>query len=299
MTLDELWQHFFYHLRIKRRAAATIRFYGVTQRALGRFALAECASFPVSLEELGTAHLRGFLVWLETQGLAAGGIHAHVRALKSFFGWATREELLARDPSQRLERPALPGRRLPTVTPVQASRLLQLARQTDQPLRDAALVLTLFDTGLRLAETTGLKLSDLQPERGVLRVIGKGNKERSVPIGTRALGTLTTYLRRERRPRHAGVSNLFLSRTGLALSHSGVGLRLASLAEQAGFERALVSPHAFRRGFAVEFLRNGGDVFTLQQIMGHSSLEMTRRYVSFLDEDLKAAHLRFSPADRL
>jgi len=78
-----------------------------------------------------------------------------------------------------------------------------------------------------------------------------------------------------------------------------VGIRLAGLARRSGLKREVVAPHAFRRGFAVAFLRNGGDVFTLQQIMGHATLEMTRRYVAFLDEDLKAAHLRFSPGDRL
>ncbi len=161
------------------------------------------------------------------------------------------------------------------------------------------MVVTLFDTGLRLAELIGLKLSDVHPQRGVLRVIGKGTQERTVPIGTRALSAVTAYSQRGRHPRHPGVQQLFLSCNGLPLTHSGVGIRLAGLARQAGIARSLVAPHAFRRGFAVEFLRNGGDVFTLQQIMGHSSLEMTRKYVSFLDEDLKAAHLHFSPADRI
>ena len=298
MTTAQLWEHFFYHLRIKRRASTTLLYYGVTQRALARHAAQE-ASFPDDPGQLTVTHLRAFVVWLEAQGLSAGGVHAHVRAVKALFGWAQREELLTRNPALRLERPSVPNHRLPTVTSGQMTLLLRAAKATDQSLRDTALLLTLFDTGVRLAEVIGLQLPDIQPERGILRVVGKGDKERPVPIGSRALGAVSTYMRRERRPQHEGVRHLFLSRNGQAMTRSGVSILMLRLSRQVGLTRAQAAPHAFRRGFAVEFLRNGGDVFTLQQILGHSSLEMTRRYVSFLDEDLKSAHLRFSPGDRL
>ncbi|KEF34854.1 integrase [Deinococcus sp. RL] len=298
MTWDDLWEQYYYHLRIKRRSKTTLHFYRSTHRALGRFAAAG-GSLPSSPAGVNVMHLRAFITWLEEQGLAPGGLHAHVRSLKAFFGWARREELLPVDPSARLERPTLPGRRLPTMDPERVGKLLRAAKTTDQPLRDAAIVLTFFDTGIRLEELMTLRREDVRPERGVLRVIGKGDKERTVPIGTRALTAINAYQLRERKARHPGVAELFLSRSGLPMTRSGVSLLMSRLSAEAGFERAQTSPHTFRRGFAVEFLRNGGDVFTLQQILGHSSLEMTRRYVTFLDEDLKAAHLRFSPGDRL
>lgn len=298
MTWDELWEHFYYHLRIKRRAKTTLHFYRTTQRSLQRYAEATGA-LPATPDLLTVTHLRGFLTWLEEQGLAPGGIHAYVRGLKAVCSWAHQEELLPRNPAARLERPTLPRRRLPTMTPDGVGRLLAATKKTDQPLRDAAVVLVLFDTGIRLAELIGLTMDDLQPERGLLRVIGKGDKERAVPIGTRALSAVTAYVRRERRARHSGIKHLLLSRHGEPLTRSGISIRLSRLSEAAGFAREDTTPHTFRRGFAVEFLRNGGDVFTLQQILGHTSLEMTRKYVTFLDEDLKAAHLRFSPGDRL
>ncbi|CAM3817440.1 hypothetical protein DESA109040_22055 [Deinococcus saxicola] len=176
--------------------------------------------------------------------------------------------------------------------------LLKAARNSDQPLRDTAMLLTFFDTGIRLGELIGLRVGDLQPDRGLLRVIGKGDQERSVPIGTRAFAAVNAYMMRERRPR-PGVRHLFLNRRGQQMTYSAVSIRLARFSVTLGLPREDTTPHTFRRGFAVEFLRNGGDVFTLQQILGHSSLEMTRRYVNFLDEDLKTAHLRFSPGDRL
>ncbi|WP_309571114.1 site-specific integrase, partial [Deinococcus sp.] len=97
MTWEQLWEQFYYHLRIKRRAKTTLHFYGTTQRALGRFAAAE-GGLPDTPDRVAVRHLRAFVTWLEGQGLSAGGIHAHVRSVKSVFAWARREELLAPTP---------------------------------------------------------------------------------------------------------------------------------------------------------------------------------------------------------
>jgi site-specific recombinase XerD len=298
-TTDQLWDHFVYHLKIKRRSPATLRYYAGTQRVFRRFLAHESLPEDIELSRLSVTHLRGFLVWLEDQGLQAGGVHAHARALRSLFNWASREELLTTNPAQRLELPSLVRLRLPTMTGELIKRLLTACKVNRQPLRETAILLTLFDTGLRCQELLDLADTDLLFERGLIRVMGKGRKERFVPIGARAMQAVTVYRRRERTPSHAGVRGVFLGRGGQGLTISGVGIMLKKLAQATGHTRADCAPHAFRRGFAVEFLRNGGDVFTLQQIMGHASLDMTRRYVAFLDEDLKAAHLRFSPGDRL
>ncbi|WP_291424006.1 tyrosine-type recombinase/integrase [Deinococcus sp.] len=297
-TLDELWEQFFYHLRVQRRTTGTLSFYSVTRNKLAFYLTQQ--GLPQTIPGLGVSHLRGFVVWLAEQGLQPGGQHTHVRAIKALFNWSHREELIPSNPAQRLALPSLPRRRLPTVTHDCTQRLLLAAKNLEQPLRDAALVLIMFDTGLRVSELVQLTTGDLVAAQGLIRVRGgKGDKERTVPLGTRALAALGQYQRRERHPRWPHVEQLLLSHRGEPLTRSGVGIRLAALARSAGFPRSEAAPHAFRRGFAVEYLRNGGDVFTLQQIMGHTTLEMTRRYVSFLDDDLKAAHLRFSPADRL
>lgn len=213
--------------------------------------------------------------------------------------WAFREELLPTNPAARLKLPTLPVRRLPAAGPDATRRLLAAARRGDRPLRDAALVLVLFDTGVRLSELAALRTQDVLAARGVLRVVGKGDRERAVPFGARVAGVLAQYQRRERRPLSPADTVLWIGRGGEPITSFGISQRLAKLAADAGLERAEVAPHAFRRGFAAQFLRNGGNVFELQQILGHSSLEMTRRYVAYLDEDLKAAHVRFSPGDRL
>lgn len=297
MNLGELWQQFYFHLKAKRRSKATLTFYATTEHSFERFRASQ--GFPEAADALKVTHLRAFLRHLEAAGLAPGGVHAHARALRSLFNWAYREELLDANPVKRLEMPTVAKHRLPTVSGEQVQALLKLSKTQEQPYRDAALLLTLFDTGVRVQELVGLQLSDLRLDQGLLHVFGKGNKERFVPIGTRATAAINLYLRRERHPAHAGVQHLFLGRSGQALTTSGVSIRLMKLTRLLDLPRSACAPHAFRRGFAVEFLRNGGDVFTLQQILGHSNLEMTRRYVTFLDDDLKAAHLRFSPGDRL
>lgn len=297
MTTEDLWQQFFYHLRVKRRSPATLKYYDVTRRTFARYQAQQ--DLPSVVSEVTVTHLRGFLLWLECEGLAVGGVHAHARALRSVFSWGFKEELLTRNPAKRLELPSLPKERQPTVTPEMVKVLLKAAKGSDQPLRDTALILTLFDTGLRISELLGLTTDQLFFHKGLLQVTGKGNKQRVVPIGAKAMKALIAYLRRERKPKYDGQTTVFLNRRSEALTISGVSIRLIRLAKALNLDRSATAPHAWRRGFAVEFLRNGGDVFSLQSIMGHSNLEMTRRYVTFLDDDLKAAHLRFSPVDKL
>ncbi|WP_288432739.1 tyrosine-type recombinase/integrase [uncultured Deinococcus sp.] len=296
MTLDDLWEQFLYHLKVRRRSPATMQYYRHTQSHFRKF----IGEIGVEvLPDITTTHLRAFLLRLEERGLAPGSVHAHGRALKALFNWAFAEELIERNPAKRLSLPSLPRERQPTVVPEGFKRLLLASKASEQPLRDTAIILTLFDTGIRLQELIELDTEDLRFDRGLLRVMGKGAKERFVPIGVKAMQAITAYIRRERKPSHLGVHSVFLSRTGMKLTKSGVGIRLAKLGKDKGIAREDCAPHAFRRGFAVEFLRNGGNVFTLQQLMGHTSLDMTRRYVSFLDDDLKEAHLRFSPVDNL
>ena len=127
MTTAQLWEHFFYHLRIKRRARTTLLYYGVTQRALERYA-AQDPSCPDDPALLTVAHLRRFISGLEAKGLSAGGLHAHVRAIKGVFGWAHAEELIPGNPARRLERPTLPNHRLPTVDPASIGLLMQACR---------------------------------------------------------------------------------------------------------------------------------------------------------------------------
>ena len=153
MTVDELWQQFFLHLRAKRRSSATLTYSSCTQRVFGRFAV--MAEIPADLQAITVTHLRAFLRHLEDMGLAPGGVHGHARALRSVFNWAEREELVTKNPVQRLELPSVIKLRMPTATLDLTKTLLATSKSQGQPLRDAAMILTLFDTGISVQEGRG------------------------------------------------------------------------------------------------------------------------------------------------
>ena len=155
----------------------------------------------------------------------------------------------------------------------------------------------LFDTGVRATELCSLKMQDVDLYACHAKVLGKGNKSRSVYFGRRCGRVVRTYLRREfRTPTHP----LFTAQhADVALTRSGLLQIVNRLGKRAGIQVTRCSPHTFRHTFAVEFLRAGGNVFSLQQILGHTSLQVTQRYVALAQADIQAQHRQFSPGDRL
>jgi integrase len=160
--------------------------------------------------------------------------------------------------------------------------------------RERALVLLLLDTGLRLAEVAALRVGDLRPD-GSVRVIGKGSSERIVPIGATARAALLRYVRE--RESVGPADPVFVGRKG-RLGQRGIQVAIRRFGRRAGVATRS-SPHTFRHTFARGYLVNGGDVFSLQQVLGHATLDMVRRYISLTEADLVARHRTASPADRL
>lgn len=156
----------------------------------------------------------------------------------------------------------------------------------------------LIDTGMRSGELINLKIDDISLNEGLLKVIGKGRKERIVPMGSNAQRVLQRYMFRYRpKPRNSGITNIFLSETGGPFSENGLKLVFSRLAKKSGITR--LHAHLCRHTFATRFLINGGDVFSLQQILGHSSLDMVRNYVNLASSHIVIQHQKFSPLDRL
>ena len=157
-----------------------------------------------------------------------------------------------------------------------------------------------LDTGVRLSELTGLCVSDLLLEEGIARVMGKGQKQRIVPLGKQLIGYLWRYLSFHRpEPLMPKDDRVFLTERGQPLKKDRVEHIVKHYGLKAGIKGVRLSPHTFRHTAAVTFLRNGGDVFTLQRMLGHSSLEMTRHYCQVADVDVKRAHITASPVDNL
>lgn len=299
--ITDLHAHHARHLTALRRSRNTILFYRHATHQLSEFMTLR-GEAPVT-ENVTRSTILEYQTWLrEDRQLKPGGEHAALRGLRATFRWAFEEELIPTDPSKRLRLPSLPKEPPPAIQPDQVELCLKMAKLSRHPLRDQAIMLMLFDTGIRRGELIGLHLSDVDLEKGIVTVRGdtsKTGKTRRVPIGIRASRAFARYDRSERRPMFDRVQHAFLTRSGLAMTKDALTFMLQSTSERAGLPRDTCAPHAWRRGFAVGLLRGGADLFALQQILGHSSLEMSKRYVRYLPRDLQDVHLRASPADRL
>ncbi len=270
---------------------------------------------PTAVARVGPQELRAFILYLQQKrcfsdhrltrpqerGLSGHSINCYLRSIRSFFSWLVSEEVLADNPFRRVRVPRAPHRLVPTLSDPQLGALLDaIDTSTPEGYRNYAVILTLLDTGLRVSELAGLRPEELWLEEGLLKVMGKGGKERLIPIGKRVQRLLWGYLNRFRpdpvAPRGATV---FLTGGGRPLSPRHIQAMMARYGRRAGIQGVRCSPHTLRHCAAVRFLRNGGDAFSLQRLLGHSSLEMTRHYCQLADVDVKEAHRRASPVDNL
>jgi site-specific recombinase XerD len=197
--------------------------------------------------------------------------------------------------------PRPPRKIVPTFTDSQIQELLNtIDTRTPKGYRDYAIILALLDTGMRVSELCRLKLDDVWLEEGMLKVLGKGNKERLIPVGKQVQRSFWHYISRFRPdPATANFGFLFLTRDGRPMTKDRVEKIIAHYGKKAGLKGVRCSPHTLRHTAAVKFLRNGGDVFSLQRMLGHASLEMTRRYCELANIDVKRAHTTASPVDNL
>ncbi|MFN3649730.1 MAG: tyrosine-type recombinase/integrase [Armatimonadota bacterium] len=229
-------------------------------------------------------------------------IHAYFRILRAFANFCLAEGLMEETPLRNVKAPRVPTDQVQPFAQEQLQALLDAARRSRNPERDVALILLLVDSGMRASEVMGLTIGDADRGTGELTVTGKGNKKRAVYMGQAARRALWRYLETERRDA-SPAEPLFAStgghRPGEAFTNTGIRLIVANAGKAAKITGIRCSPHTLRHTFAVTFLRNGGNLFELQQLMGHTDLTVLRRYVALAEADLAQAHRQASPADRL
>ena len=218
-------------------------------------------------------------------------------SLRQFYRWAVREHLLAEDPSALIDAPRL-GRPLPdSLTESEVEALLAAPDiATPEGLRDRCMLEVLYATGLRVSELVGLRGDQVGLAQGVVRVLGKGSKERLVPLGDEALDWLQRFLR-EGRPALLGERRcdaLFPTRRGAGMTRQAFWYRIRKHARAAGI-RGKVSPHTLRHAFATHLLNHGADLRVVQLLLGHSSLSTTQIYTHVARERLRALHERHHP----
>lgn len=290
MKLREVIEDFCEDQRYKGNSPATLTLYRVSfEHFLKDTGLEE-------LHDLTGSAVRSWL--LSHSHLSRTTLATYDRALRVLSGWAWRRGYIRTDPLADLPKPKARRTEPETFTPEQVRAILTATQAGRNPKRNAALVVLLLDTGLRIGEAVSLTLHDINWQDGWLRVDGKTGP-RSVPFGRKAKQRLRAYVEQERRAGSRSVTHIFLTDDGRRMPATAATKSLIRLARRAGVESAKLGPHTFRHTFAVEFIRNGGDAFTLQRLLGHTTLEMTRRYVHLADSDLASAHKRFGPADKL
>lgn len=229
-------------------------------------------------------------------------VFAYWRTFAAFFAHLERSGAIARNPRAGVPKPRVEDSLVRPFTDEQVRKLLaQPDLETFAGLRDACLMVFLLDTGCRVSEVLGLTFDGLDLERRSARVLGKGRKECAVPFGPVALAWLERYL--ERRRRSDATDLVFVNQYGERLTRHAVARRVAAYGSRAGLRGVRASPHTFRHTFAVQWLVGDGDykgdACSLQRVLGHSSQQMTQRYVRFTGEQLSELHQRLSPASRL
>ena len=301
MALDkELEESYFAHLLNERNLSDnSIRAY-----------IADLESLLIHVNQLGVTefsqltinHIRSWLANLQSRGSARSSITRRVVSIRAFTYWGARNGWLEADIGRDLVAPK-PERHLPEVLDIErASMALEALhlRASEEPsplaIRDVAIVETLYGSGIRVSELTGLNLDDVDRERSTLRVIGKGNKERVVPIGNPAMRALDRWIS-EGRPELSSDATqraLFLGSRGKRIDQRVVRDVVYDATEAVGAEKRL-GPHALRHSAATHLLEGGADLRTVQEILGHSSLSTTQIYTHVSEERIKKAYEQAHP----
>jgi integrase/recombinase XerD len=246
---------------------------------------------------LSAAALREFVYHLKDLGLAPSSIRRSVSAIHTYFKFLLGEGLVPADPSERLNTPKK-WRTLPEVLSVDEVERLLAAISLDEPLvfRDRAMLELAYGAGLRVSEWIGIEVKEVLLEDAIIRVFGKGSKERLVPIGRSAIGAVGLYLRelRPRLERGEGKGKLFLNARGKPLSRMGAWQILRKYVELAGITKH-VSPHTLRHSFATHLLEGGADLRAVQEMLGHADIATTQIYTHVDREYLRSVHKQFHP----
>ncbi|WP_310208629.1 tyrosine recombinase XerC [Paenarthrobacter nitroguajacolicus] len=282
----------------RARSSHTVRAYLADVESLLGFALAE------GVEELGQLELGSLRRWLGAQseaGMARATLARRAATARSFTGWALREELIETDPAVRLQAPkrdkSLPG----VLQQQQVTRMvddLNAAAEAGGPMaiRNRAMVELLYATGVRVGELAGLDIDDLDPDRRTLRVLGKGNKERTVPYGVPAAVAVDDWLRRGRPAVVTPTSGpaLFLGVRGNRVDPRQVRAVVSGLLQALG-DTSATGPHALRHSAATHLLDGGADLRAVQEILGHSSLATTQIYTHVSVDRLRKSYQQAHP----
>ena len=256
------------------------------------------ADVNISPADLKQDHLQAFIKWVNDIGLGARSQARIISGIKSFFKYLLLENLVLNDPSQLLESPKL-GRKLPDTLSIEDIDNLVAAIDLSKPegTRNKAMLETLYSCGLRVSELVNLKISNLHLAIGFIKVTGKGDKERLVPIGSIATKYIQIYLdavRSHINIKHGHEDFVFLNRRGSRLTRVMIFTIVRGLADRIHLQKT-ISPHTFRHSFATHLIEGGADLRAVQEMLGHESITTTEIYTHLDRSYLRTAILKFHP----
>lgn len=289
---------FLRYLVVERNASSlTVKSYREDLTALIEFLTSDDGRLP-SISQLETADLRDYLAALHEAGYAKSSISRRLASLRSFFRFAEREGLVDRNPAKPLRNPR-PARKLPHVLTTDELKRLLAAPPTDAAfgLRDRAILETMYSAGLRVSETVGINDEDLLLEDSLVRIRGKGRRERIAPLGSYAIRALRRWLkvRRVANDQPLGpLSPVFVNKFGRRLTTRSVARLLEKYLKITGLDLR-TSPHSLRHSFATHLLNHGADIRSVQELLGHKSLGTTQIYTHVSTAGLRAAYERAHP----
>jgi len=252
----------------------------------------------VTPDKVKLQHLKSFVEWLNQKGVSPRTQARTISGIKSFFRYLLIEEKITSDPTTLLESPRI-GRKLPDVLSMEEIALLIDSVDVTKPegQRNRAMLETLYSCGLRVSELVNLKLSNLYFDQNFIKIEGKGEKERLVPISKNAVEEIRKYIEGSRKDLNISKESaniLFLNRRGKKLSRVMIFTIIKGLAQKVGLEKK-ISPHTFRHSFATHLINGGADLRAVQEMLGHESIPTTEIY-THLDKDyLKATIQQFHP----
>jgi len=296
--MDDAIRAFMTFLAVERQASPeTIRNYqsDLTQLA-GFLAQTQQPPRPIHAGEITSESIRSYLHWLDRKGEKASSLSRKLACLRSFYRFHVREGTVAANPAENIRSPKLPKPLPRVLTKDDANVLMECPEGTSAlALRDRALLETLYSTGARVSEAVGLNLGDLNHDDSLVHLRGKGRKERIVPIGDLALHAIRTYRASLNisAPAQQPSTPLFLNHRGGRLTARSVARLVSRYSSR--LAGGAVSPHALRHSYATHLLDEGADLRSIQEMLGHASLNTTQKYTHLATDQLLAVYDRAHP----
>jgi len=251
-----------------------------------------------NLNSIRQIHIRNFIRYLNDQNLSSSSINRSFSSIRSYHKFLSGEEKMSHNPTQLLE-PPKQSKKLPKVLSVQEINEIINSVNLESPMgyRDIAILETLYSAGLRVSELCALEMNNILSDSSMLRVLGKGNKERFVPLGSKVIKLIDDYCKHDRSKlvdKKKSDGNIFLSKNGKQLTRMTIFNIMKKWTQISGINKD-ISPHTFRHSFATHLLEGGADLRAVQEMLGHSDISTTQIYTHLDNEYLKEVHQTFHP----